>query len=362
MEKGKSWVDYLGSESFWQVFSSIDYVVLAINCLLFLFAGPIIGRLGYSKDDRHYASSVWILRVFTAILFGLYFLAAFFTEYAKPLSITGLTLLCAYLLAHVVQLFLLKRYGRVKEIGDEQVRSHSYQSELFGLLVWATAGVIALLILINIWGLTSWLHATSVLGAVLLIIYSTKDVWAPDNLHGLILLYNGDVEPGSVVKVDELQLLAVVLRTTLSQTVFRDLRSNHKIVLPNSRFRAAKIEILSATSKAGLECFVDFNIAYGITSTEVESFLLRVWQQACETSSSINPEREPRIRVVANGDHAVQWRLIYNVQNVYKILEAEQLMNRMAYECSLQERFGLNTPTTLEVTLQSQHTETQNSE
>lgn len=111
------------------------------------------------------------------------------------------------------------KFGRVKEIEGEKYRSETYQSELFGLLVVILAVIVSILVIINIWGMTDWLQVTS-LGGLLLLIYSTKDVWAPDNINGLMMLYNGDVEPGSVVKIDEYNLPGIVIRTSLTQTVF----------------------------------------------------------------------------------------------------------------------------------------------
>jgi hypothetical protein len=328
------------------VFTLFDYFVLAINGLIFILSNNIVTRFGYPAGESKHSSTVWMLRSVNMTLFLLYFLAVFFTDKARPLSITGLTLLCSYLLVNLFQLHVRKRYGRVRQIDDAEVLSHTYQSEVISLIGWAIAAVISFLIIINTWDMTSWLQATSVLGAALLIVYSTKDVWAPDNINGLILLYNNDVEPGSVVQVKELDMLAVVMRTSLTQTVFKDLRRKYKILLPNSRFRACKIEILSSDSSDNLGCYVDFKIGYGISSERVEGFLTQVWQYACDNSSLINIDRPPRVRIVETGDHAVVWRLSYRIKSAYRLIEAEYLINRIAYDMSLEQGIGLNTPMT----------------
>ncbi len=328
------------------VFTLFDYLVLAINALILILSTSIVTKFGHAVGGSKHNSTVWMLRSVNLTLFLLYFLAVFFTDKARPLSITGLTLLCAYLLVNLFQLYVRKRYGRVRQIDDTEVHSHTYQSEILGLIGWAIAAVISFLIIINTWDMTSWLQATSVLGAALLIVYSTKDVWAPDNINGLILLYNNDVEPGSVVQVKELDLLAVVMRTSLTQTVFKDLRRKYKILLPNSRFRACKIEILSSDSNDNLGCYVDFKIGYGISSERVEGFLTQVWQYACDNSSLINIDRPPRVRIVETGDHAVVWRLSYRINSAYRLIEAEYLINRIAYDMSLEQGIGLNTPMT----------------
>jgi hypothetical protein len=328
------------------VYTAFDYIVLTINAIIFIFSSRIVSKFGYTPKDRRYTASVWMLRLINLALFGLYFLAVFFSSQARPLSMTGLTLLCGYLLAHLFQLNALKRYGRTREIADTEVLSHTYQSEVVGLVGWAVMIVISFLIIINVWDMTSWLHTTSVIGAVVLIIYSTKDVWAPDNINGLILLYNNDVEPGAVVQVKELDLLAVVVRTSLTQTVFRDLRRKYKILLPNARFRSCKIEILTSDANDNLDCFVDFKIGYGFESSTIEAFLAQVWQQVADDSSLIQTDRPPKIRIVENGDHAVVWRLTYRINSAYRLIEAEYLINRAAYDLSLQIGIGLNTPMT----------------
>jgi hypothetical protein len=328
------------------VYTLFDYVVLCFNALIFIFSSKIVSKLGYAPSDRRYNTSVWMLRAVNLTLFFLYFLAVFFSDKARPLSITGLTLLSAYLLAHLFQLHALKRYGRTREIDGTEVLSHTYQSEVIGLIGWVVGGLISFLIIINTWDMTSWLHTTSVLGAVVLIVYSTKDVWAPDNINGLILLYNNDVEPGAVVQVKEIDLLAVVVRTSLTQTVFRDLRRKYKILLPNSRFRACKIDILTSDSNGNLDCFVDFKIGYGFTGEQIESFLTQVWQRVVDGSSLIQEERPPKVRIVENGDHAVVWRLSYRINSAYRLIEAEYLVNRAAYDLSLELDIGLNTPFT----------------
>ena len=327
-------------------FTLFDYLVLAINALILLLSTAIVTRFGYPAGERKHHTTVWMLRLVNLTLFLLYFLAVFFTDKARPLSITGLTLLCAYLLVNLFQLHVRKRYGRVRKIDDMEVHSHTYQSEVLSLIGWAVASVISFLIIINTWGMTNWLQATSVVGAVLLIIYSTKDVWAPDNINGLILLYNNDVEPGSVVQIKELDLLAVVMRTTLTQTVFKDLRRKYKILLPNSKFRACKIEILSSDSNDNLGCYADFKIGYGFSSEQVEAFLGEVWQYACDNSSLINTDRPARVQVVETGDHAVVWRLSYRINSAYRLIEAEYLINKIAYDMSLEKGIGLNTPMT----------------
>ena len=336
-----------------------DWIVFSINILVFLFARRITSFFHF-KDQAVFQKRLRTLRGTNLVLFLLYTVpvvmqAISSEEEVDPSSVgrriseTTLVLLFSFLVRHISRMFTLKKYGREKEIEGETVLSDTYQSEMFSLLIWVLLVSATILALINIWGITDWLKTTSVIGGLVLIAFSTKDVWAPDNVNGLILLYNEQVEPGTVVRVDELDLLAVVNQTTLTQTVFRDLRQRHLILVPNSRFRNSKIEVLSNATSKGLVDYVDFKIGYGFSSEEIEKFLTAVWNQACASESAIDNTGRCRICIYDNGDHAVTWRLYFHVRKVYKLLSARFAVNRAAYDLSLELGIGLNTPQTHEL-------------
>lgn len=334
--------------------TALDLAVFAINLFILLASRWIVRGLKKSSEDIGFDTKLWALRFINLTLMGLYLIAIFENQVTRQISLTGLTLLLAFLLSHFIQVFLLMKFGRVKEIEGEKYRSETYQSEMFGLLVMMLAFIVSILIIINIWGMTDWLQATSVLGGLLLLIYSTKDVWAPDNINGLMLLYNGDIEPGSVVQINDYNLLGIVIQTSLTQTVFRDLKQRHRVVLPNSKLRTGRIDILSKCPASGLVQFIDFKIAYGVTGERVETFLKHVWEVACERENALNNEKEPVIKLLETGDHAITWRLVYTLKNVYRLISARCAVNRVAYDLSLTEGIGLNTPVTHQVSLQQQ--------
>ena len=326
-----------------------DLIACAVNALLFIFTRKIVTAFRPSKDSSSINTKVWTLRFINILLFGVYLLEFFIGGWTAQLSQTGITLLIAYLLVSFLQIVIIRKYGRVKEIDEIEYRVETYQSEILNLLVVLSAFIIVFIIIINIWGMTDWFKTTSVLGGLLIILFSTKDYWAPDNINGLILLYNGDVEPGSVIQIDEYDLLAVTIETTLTQTRFRDLRSRHIIVLPNAKVRNTKIEVLSKSSASGLMRYTDFKISYGLPTERIDAFLTEVWQQACDNEKSLNSEKQAKIMIIENGDHAVVWRLVYWVKNVYGLFDAEFAINRAAYAHAQQQDIALNTPLTHEV-------------
>lgn len=349
--------------------SQFDHFALFINLLIFLFSRKIIHTLSPTKDEKAIKNRLTILRSLNLILFFIYcgsvgvqyiFQSSEHAAHIFTLiSESGLTLLVAYILGHILKFNAIRKYGKQKEIDGETTIYETYQSELFGLLGYLLVTISAILVIINIWSMTSLLEVTSLFGGLAIILFSTKDVWAPDNINGLILLYNSNVEPGDVVKIDEYNLVAIAIRTTLTQTVLRDLSLKHQIVIPNSRFRNTKIEILSNSLCDGVMQYVDYKIGYGTESMAVERFLEQVWKQAVESDVGLNEEKAPRIRIIENGDHAVTWRMFYVVRKIYKLYEAEFTINRIAYDLSLKDdKVKLNTP----LTHVSLNTETTNAE
>jgi small-conductance mechanosensitive channel len=331
-------------------FSTFDYVVLSINLLLFLFSRPLVQ--GFKRSDsKSVSSKLYALRAINIILFFLYIAALFVEGWSKQISLTGLTFLLAFIFSHLLHIFIIKKFGRGREIDGVDYHTETYQSEVFSLLITLITVIASIVIVINIWGMNDWLKATSVLGVLAILVFSTKDVWIPDNISGLILLYNSDIESGAVVKIDDQNLLAIVVQTSLTRTTFRDLKTRHHIVLPNTLIRNSKIEILSKGPASGLMQFVHFNIAYGIPASKVENLLRNIWEKACEASSAINAEREPEISVVDTGDHAVNWRLGYKLKNLYQMLDVECMVKRIAYELAEAQKIELQTPLTHNIDL-----------
>ncbi|MCZ6804280.1 MAG: hypothetical protein O7D86_10200 [Proteobacteria bacterium] len=78
-----------------------------------------------------------------------------------------------------------------------------------------------------------------------------------------------------------------------------------------------------------------------------------IWAKACKESSAVNAEREPEIMVVKTGDHAVQWRLGYKLKNLYRMLDIEWLVKRIAYVTAEEQGIELRTPLTHTIELDS---------
>ena len=340
----------------------LDWLVIVLNLVLLIFSGVIASKLSGTKDEHSPRRKLVVMRVMSTILLILYLLSLFTSigvstecdqatevggcDPLRRLSLTGLTILFSYVVYILSHAWIVRRYGRSKEIEGSQVKYATYQSELFSVLVLIAIILMACLTVLTIWEVERWLRGTSVLGGVALFLFFTKDVWLPDNINGLILLYNSEVEPGAVVKVDDLDLLGVTLRTSLVQTTFRDLVRQHLIIIPNARLRAQKIEVLTQCGSTGLRDYVEFKIGYEFIADRVEPMLVEIWKAACKVENAINPDVEPRISLIENGDHAITWRLMYTVRNVYRVMPSRYAVQKAAHEISNQTGIGLNTPLT----------------
>jgi len=334
-------------------FQALDYTVIGLNILIFISAGLIIRRYSSRKDEVSVGNRILGLRAINLVLFSIYAFAGGFEilfdrniPHLQQISQTGLTILVSYIVLHYVKNWIINRFGKEKEIDGEKIRTDSYASEIIGLIGLVLVSTVAFLVIINIWELSSWLQATSVVGGLLILLFASKDYFLDDMISGLIMHYNRSVEAGSVIRVKEFDLVGVVMQITLSQTTIRDLVQKHEITLPNSKLRNATVETISNSTKNGFRDYLDFKIGYQHSSDKIKMFLECVWHQSVEKEPAINIDAKPKIIVAENSDHSVIWRLLYYVRNPYKIIDAKNIIQTIALEESMQRNIGLNTPVT----------------
>ena len=72
-----------------------------------------------------------------------------------------------------------------------------------------------------------------------------------------------------------------------------------------------------------------------------------------EIDDQINIEKEPKLKIFNNSDHAVCWHLFYYVSNVYRLMEVQYSIQKAAYQVSLETGISLQTPTTHQVEMLS---------
>ena len=334
-----------GLLEYFTTLESIHYITFIINLFIFIFGKQIINNLIVQTAESN-QSRLRLLRIINTILFLTYLLAvAFQMQFTSNFSHTGLLMLLTYLMSQFTHSLILKRYGRQREVEGNSIYVESHTSNSLQLLSLLLLIVISGLIFLNIWGLEDWLQTTSFLGAIAVLIFTTKDYWLKDFISGIMVISNGNIERGDVIRIPDSNILAIVLETRATLTSLRDLIRNHNITIPNSLLLNTKVEIMNTESRKGIDDFVDFNIGYETSSETARMYLKEVWKNASKISSTINSEREGYIKLVNNGDHAVTWRLLYNLKAVHGLIEARNSISLAAFE--LQDEHGVKLATPL---------------
>jgi small-conductance mechanosensitive channel len=330
---------------YFNILEPIDYITFIINLLILIFGKQIINHLSVQTVGAA-PPQLRLLRVLNAVLFLTYFFAvAFQFQLGSNISHTGLLVLLTYLIWQLTHSIILKKYGRKREVEDTSIYVESYTSSNLKLIALLILGVISGLVFLNLWKLEWLLQTTSFLGALAVLIFTTKDYWLKDFISGIIVISNGNIERGDVIRIPDENILAIVLETRTMLTLLRDVIRNHNITVPNSLLLNKQVEILTTESRKGIYDYVEFNIGYETDSEKARAYLLDVWKRACKITATINPEREGNIMLVKNGDHAVTWRVLYNLRFEHEIATARNAVKLAAFE--LQDEHGVKLPTPL---------------
>ena len=330
---------------YFTILEPIDYITFIINLLILIFGKQIINHLSVQTVGAA-PPQLRLLRILNAVLFLTYFFAvAFQFQLGSNISHTGLLVLLTYLIWQLTHSIILKKYGRKREVEGTSIYVESYTSSNLKLIALLILGVISGLVFLNLWKLEWLLQTTSFLGALAVLIFTTKDYWLKDFISGIIVISNGNIERGDVIRIPDENILAIVLETRTMLTLLRDVIRNHNITVPNSLLLNKQVEILTTESRKGIYDYVEFNIGYETDSEKARAYLLDVWKRACKITATINSEREGNIMLVENGDHAVTWRVLYNLRFEHEIATARNAVKLAAFE--LQDEHGVKLPTPL---------------
>ena len=330
---------------YFTILEPIDYITVIINLLILIFGKQIITHLSVQTVGAA-PPQLRLLRILNAVLFLTYlFAVAFQFQLGSNISHTGLLVLLTYLIWQLTHSIILKKYGRKREVEDTSIYVESYTSSNLKLIALLILGVISGLVFLNLWKLEWLLQTTSFLGALAVLIFTTKDYWLKDFISGIIVISNGNIERGDVIRIPDENILAIVLETRTMLTLLRDVIRNHNITVPNSLLLNKQVEILTTESRKGIYDYVEFNIGYETDSEKARAYLLDAWKRACKITATINAEREGNIMLVENGDHAVTWRVLYNLRFEHEITTARNAVKLAAFE--LQDEHDVKLPTPL---------------
>ena len=328
-----------------EVLGPMDHFTLAVNLFIFVFSKWFATRYGKIKDQDKSRSRLRILHFANLFLFVTYLVAVIFEiSVGQDISQTFLVILASYLLIHFAEALILKKYGKSKAIEGFSRTSETHTSRTLELFVCFVILCISIVLLINIWGFEDWLQTTSVLGFLALFVFASKEYWAGDFLSGILIISQGNIERGDVIKIRDEDLVAIVLQVGSFQTIVRDLVNKHDVILPNSKLRLARVDVLKTDLKAGILEFEDFWFGYEATAEQVRAMLEETWNKAVEDGLA-DEQGGFSVGNKECGNHGVRWRLSYTLKSPHRLIEAGNRVREHAF--GLQEKHGLELATPL---------------
>ena len=342
--------------------NELDYAVLSINLILFLFARRILTLVYHDPaKTAGFARRVMVFRalnILIVIAFGYYHLylpATGKTLWFKLLSIL-VTLYLSYVTMHILHYLILKRYGKQREINGRKQLIATYQTRLLNIFTSLFIFIVALISIIRLLGFESMLEAGGVIGFIGVFLALTQSTWAPDIFSGLIILNSDMMEEGDVIEIRGESIYGTIYKTKVFHTEILNLINNHRIMIRNARLREFTVHNLSKFASAkGLREKLLFKIGYDTEPQKVRAMFDEAFDMA------VNQERLPLesqhgFQCFTNdaGDHAIEWIIYYYTKEVDRLPWLRQQMIEICLKASRHYGISLATPLTHEVLITAQ--------
>lgn len=351
MESGGWLMSHLAHISRWEL------LLILTHCLLVLSSRSIFrvirkaqGVAATSVGEEGLFATIQKVNLFVLlmVILNVVFLPladhSWFTKLLSALLIIS----GAYIGDSVVDIFLLRRFGKLKSgEGDERLYLETYRSRLTSLITTTVISISALLMVIRLFGFESLLEAGGLIGLLGVFLALTQGAWAPDLISGLIILNSNLIEEGDVIELHGApNLLAVVFKTKLFHTELLNLPNNHRMMIPNAQLRSQTVHNLSKFASAkGLRESLSFKIGYDTPSVKIKAMFEASFKEACEREQLPILSQYPlEIRVIDTGDYAVLWRVFYYTKEVRSLLGTRQRFLEVIHEQALKSDISLATP------------------
>lgn len=336
---------------------SFGYLIIGVNLLLMLFARVLLKQV-YNEPDKisNISRKVMIFRALNLLIILAYGYFRFFQDKSNKtflINIIGVLAIIylAYLAMHIAHGFLVRIYGKEREINGEIKFISTYQTRLLSIFSSIFIGVIALIAIIRLLGFDSVLEAGGVIGLIGVFLALTSSIWAPDIFHGLIILNSDMFSEGDVIQFnDNERIYGLVYKTKVFHTVILNIPNNHRVMIRNSKLRDFTVHNLSKFASAkGLRENLSFKIGYD-TSAEVVEDLFNTVYEIAKTDENIYIEEQYELEygVKETGDHAVEWIFYYHTKNVDKLLLTRQRLLALMLKTSIEKGISLSTPLTIQ--------------
>ena len=339
-------------------FGTLDYLILGVNLLLLIFARQIL-TLIFPNPEKvpNFSRKVMIFRALNLLIMITHGYYHFFQKESdlenKGFLVHVLAVLAviyfAYLAMHLVHAFLVRQYGKEREINGKKRFISTYQTRMLSIFSSVFIGLIALVSIIRLLGFDSLLEAGGVIGLIGVFLALTSSIWAPDIFHGLIILNSDMISEGDVIQFkDGETIYGLVYKTKVFHTVILNVVNNHRVMIRNSKLRDFTVHNLSKFASAkGLRENLSFKIGYDVSTDRVKYLFEEVYELAKDDSSiAIEEQYDLEYGIKDTGDHAVEWLFFYYTKDVEKLMLTRQRLLQLMLETSIEKGISLSTPIT----------------
>jgi len=340
-------------------FDTLGYFVFGVNLLLLVFASQILKKIYHDPDKvPNFPRKVMIFRALNLLMIIVYGYVRFFKDNADNLQADSLVLKLlaviaivyfAYLAMHLAHAFLVKQYGRVREVNGKTRYTSTYQIRLLSIFSSIVIGIVALISIIRLLGFDSILEAGGVIGLFGVFFALTASIWAPDIFHGLIILNSDMFSEGDVIQFNDGEdIYGLVYKTKVFHTVILNIANNHRVMIKNSKLRDFTVHNLSKFASArGLRESLSFKIGYDVSDSQVRKLFEAVYDVAKEDNGiPIEKQYNLEFGIKDTGDHAVEWLFFYYTKDVEKLLLTRQRFLQLMLTTSIEHGISLSTPFT----------------
>lgn len=352
--------------------------VIVANLLLYYYARPIVAYFNGGKENNFQLTILRSVNILFFVFQVVDISISFFTdEYSNSLGRLAYTLLIIYIAAFVFNIlsFLSRRkFGKEITLDNKSSFIDTYNSRLIDIFTMGIVSMIALYLIINVWGMTSLLETTGILGLLVAFLALTNQIWAPDPYYCMVILSSEMMEDGDVIKINDEPHEYIISRVTFIYTILYDVKNNHRTMMRNSILIQQKIENLSKKASIdGLRYLLNYKIGYPDVSGEreeatqkMQSFMKKIDKMFLEVQTRAQEEADVKVNpnmdfewVIANtGDYALEFSLIYYLEALPNtkltktvrshIYKSRNKINSFTYEASVVHGLSLSTPDLIE--------------
>lgn len=338
--------------------TKFDAVVFIISIILAIAAKPIIKWLSYGRqDDSHSQMRIRVMRVLNllivvAIIIKTFFSAGLDSSWIEKIIQVLIVIYFGVISAQIMHFFLLKRFGKSRNLGEQLTMTDSYSSRALSLFCGTFIAIIAAVGILNIIGLESWLQAGGVFGIIGIFLAMTQSSWAPDIIGGLIILNSRRCEEGDIIQFQDngSLIIAQVFKTKFFHTELLELVNNHRLMVRNDMMRHVVLHNLSRFASAkGLREHLSFNIGYEHSEEDVTAMFGRAFKKFDDTTELREEQFEYEVRVLDTGDYAVKWGVFYYTKDIKNIMGSRQKLRSLILTESIDSNISLATPVLQEI-------------